>query len=628
MKIIVYPASNKYYKHYLEEYFQNNRDQYFICICLDKNIQRHCNSFNSSNVEVIENPELSIVDQTNILNSYIDLIGCISIINSRSKIWWASDMASKNRLLSPVLPIIDNIVSVVHVINKYRHSSKNLYIIGASWPLITFLTQYAKTKGLKLYIKTSFFSRFFNQYKNILNKWILFIRSVGSSLLALLRTRMSFGWSNKIDRNKTIFLIKSYAFKGGFVNEKSYNDPFFGDLEKHLKSHLPDNSQIVTLLQGFSGRYQLYRKMRGLEKQTAVPVESFIYVRDIFLAGISLAWSWIYKPIKIPDKLPFLKYNLSDTMKKSAALTGGSVSFSDYLYYYIARRIARKYKLRVCYLTYEGNHWEKMFVMGLKDVDVNIEIIGCQHSTIPQSAAGVFISKQEVGIAPHPDKVVTTGKKATAILKKYSHFPESKIRTGCALRYQYLYHLDYQTLKQRKGKYVVLVALESAIEASKLLLYTIRQAELFGDIDFIVRAHPVFPIDKILNLIEIDHANLPKNIILSKLRHAVEDINRSDVILYWGSTISLEALAIGKPVISYNMGDVLSFDPLSLFNFQGLRWSLSGDTPIYSIISEILSLNDEEFLNRAHVGIQDIREYFNKETVESMKPFLPNNFSC
>ncbi len=624
MKIIVYPASNKYYKHYLEEYFQNNRDQYFICICLDKNIQRHCNSFNSSNVEVIENPELSIVDQTNILNSYIDLIGCISIINSRSKIWWASDMASKNRLLSPVLPIIDNIVSVVHVINKYRHSSKNLYIIGASWPLITFLTQYAKTKGLKLYIKTSFFSRFFNQYKNILNKWILFIRSVGSSLLALLRTRMSFGWSNKIDRNKTIFLIKSYAFKGGFVNEKSYNDPFFGDLEKHLKSHLPDNSQIVTLLQGFSGRYQLYRKMRGLEKQTAVPVESFIYVRDIFLAGISLAWSWIYKPIKIPDKLPFLKYNLSDTMKKSAALTGGSVSFSDYLYYYIARRIARKYKLRVCYLTYEGNHWEKMFVMGLKDVDVNIEIIGCQHSTIPQSAAGVFISKQEVGIAPHPDKVVTTGKKATAILKKYSHFPESKIRTGCALRYQYLYELNYKATKQIGEKYIILVALEAAIEASELLSYAIKQAKFSNNIVFIVRPHPAFSIETMLDKIGMSYCELPHNVEISKFIHVVDDIERSDAVLYWGSTVSLEALMMGKPVISFNMNNMLSFDPLSLLNFSGLRWTINSGMSLYGIINQILCMNDDEFLYKANVGRENIEQYFREKTVDSMQAFLPS----
>ncbi len=624
MKIIVYPASNKYYKHYLEEYFQNNRDQYFICICLDKNIQRHCNSFNSSNVEVIENPELSIVDQTNILNSYIDLIGCISIINSRSKIWWASDMASKNRLLSPVLPIIDNIVSVVHVINKYRHSSKNLYIIGASWPLITFLTQYAKTKGLKLYIKTSFFSRFFNQYKNILNKWILFIRSVGSSLLALLRTRISFGWSNKIDRNKTIFLIKSYAFKGGFVNEKSYNDPFFGDLEKHLKSHLPDNSQIVTLLQGFSGRYQLYRKMRGLEKQTAVPVESFIYVRDIFLAGISLAWSWIYKPIKIPDKLPFLKYNLSDTMKKSAALTGGSVSFSDYLYYYIARRIARKYKLRVCYLTYEGNHWEKMFVMGLKDVDVNIEIIGCQHSTIPQSAAGVFISKQEVGIAPHPDKVVTTGKKATAILKKYSHFPESKIRTGCALRYQYLYELNYKATKQIGEKYIILVALEAAIEASELLSYAIKQAKFSNNIVFIVRPHPAFSIETMLDKIGMSYCELPHNVEISKFIHVVDDIERSDAVLYWGSTVSLEALMMGKPVISFNMNNMLSFDPLSLLNFSGLRWTINSGMSLYGIINQILCMNDDEFLYKANVGRENIEQYFREKTVDSMQAFLPS----
>jgi hypothetical protein len=265
-----------------------------------------------------------------------------------------------------------------------------------------------------------------------------------------------------------------------------------------------------------------------------------------------------------------------------------------------------------------------MFVMGLKDVDVNIEIIGCQHSTIPQSAAGVFISKQEVGIAPHPDKVVTTGKKATAILKKYSHFPESKIRTGCALRYQYLYELNYKATKQIGEKYIILVALEAAIEASELLSYAIKQAKFSNNIVFIVRPHPAFSIETMLDKIGMSYCELPHNVEISKFIHVVDDIERSDAVLYWGSTVSLEALMMGKPVISFNMNNMLSFDPLSLLNFSGLRWTINSGMSLYGIINQILCMNDDEFLYKANVGRENIEQYFREKTVDSMQAFLPS----
>ncbi len=624
VKISILLAGSEHKNNNLKKLLQLDGNQVATYLCLDRQIKNYCDSFSNNRLKEIKLSPLSDSENKNILKNYIELVGKISILNSKSKIWWASDISSKNRLLSPLLKTLDNISLVIRAVKVSRNNSKNLYIIGVTHPVLIFLTEYAKKEEITLQIIPGFFLRFTHKYKSVLNKWLYLIKSIISSFLVLLRARVHYGYANKIDKSKPTFLIKSYVFPSAFVNNDSYHDPFFFGLDDYLINKLPKNSQVVTLSQGFSDRYRLYEKMKGLSHKVVVPVERFIYISDIFLAGMSIAWSWVFKPIKIPKNLSFLQCNLSNTVRELVSLTGGSVPFSDYLYYHAALRIAKKYQIKVCYLTYEGNHWERMFIMGLKEICSNIEVIGYQHSTIPQSAAGVFISKKEVNIIPHPDRVVTTGAKATQILSENSFFPQEKIKTGCALRYQYLYELNYKVTKQIGEKYIILVALEAAIEASELFLYTIKQAEISNSIIFIVRPHPAFPIETMLDIIGMSYCELPHNVEISKFIHVVDDIERSDAILYWGSTVSLEALMMGKPVISFNMNNMLSFDPLSLLNFSGLRWTVDSNIPVHDIISQILYMNNDEFLLKANAGRENIEQYFREQTVDSMQAFLPS----
>jgi hypothetical protein len=623
MKIIILHSQTEIEKNIIKKYFQGSDGRSFAYLCLDKKMQNFCDSIKNTKATKVKLPTLSNYEHKNILKDYVNLVGEISFVNSKSKIWWASDISSKNRLLSPLLSTLENINFIINSIKFCRDNSKNLFIIDIDSPISIFLTEYAKKEKIILQKNSEYFLKFSYRYRAMLSKWLHLVRSIASSFLAIFYTRLSFGSISRIDKSIPIYLIKSHVFPSALISNNAYYDPFFGRLSDYLMNEIPENSQVVTLSQGFSNRYKLYKKMRGLSNSIVVPVESFICINDIFLAGVSIARSWIFSPIRVPNNILFLNYNLSNTVRELVSITGGSIPFSDYLYYYAALRMARRYQIKVCYLTYEGNHWERMFIMGLKEICPTIEVIGYQHSTIPQSAAGVFISEREVSIIPHPDRVITTGIKATQILSENSFFPQEKIQTGCALRYQYLYKLDYKVTKQIGEKYTLLVALESAIEASKLFLYAIRQAESFNHISFIVRAHPAFPIDDMFDIIGVKFDNLPHNMEVSESIHVVDDIERSDAVLYWGSTVSLEALMMGKPVISFDMGNMLSFDPLSLLNFSGLKWIINEYTSMHDIINKILCMDDDKFLSKANIGRKEIEKYFSQRTIDNMQVFLP-----
>ncbi len=610
MKVFVFPSDNK-----------NNDEIKVISDNEVKNasfISLSCNSIElrtlleSRVFNEIKPQELSNSKKKELLKDYVNLIGDIASYNREIREWWSSDISSKNRNLSPMQLILNDIVYSIQAINMCNQYSKDLYIFGTSYPVVEFIREYSSVKGVEIYIRNSFFLRLFSKYKYFFKRQIYLFKSVLSSLRNVFWSRHSFGKRLKINKNIPVILIKSFVFSNSFSKENIYKDPFFPGLEDYLRS------------QGFSGRYGLYKNMRGIKGKTIMPAEVFISIKDIFSAGMALFKFWFFVSIKIPDNVNLLGYNISSTMIELVKSNGDSVPFGDYLYYYIGRNIAKDYNLQTCYMTYEGNHWERMFVMGLKEVNPSIEIVGYQHAAIPQSAAGTFISCKEVGIIPHPDRIITTGKKITEILHKNSCFPKDRIQSGCALRYQYLYDLiKFPIKKISRETYTILVILGDA-DSSQLLLYAIKQAKLLNNVNFIIRTHPIMPLEQLLSVSGVASKDLPENMLTSNSVHVKSDIERCNTVLYWSSTVALEALMMGKSLICFDRGDVLSFDPMSLIDFDDLKWDVEENISIVGIIDDIINMDYNDLVIKVDKGRRHIMEYFSEQSKETMQAFLPD----
>ena len=624
MKIIVFSIDSKYKKNLIEEVFKKN-SKHGIYLCLDQGKQKFCDTLKINKLIRAELLQLSDAERENILNGYIDLIGNISTKNQNSREWWASDISSKNRVTSPMQELLNNIVVSVKTIEMCVNESKDLYIFGVHSPIIIFLKEYARSEKIDIQI-ISRRLRWLN-YKKIIKKYFFLFRVIISSLKNILLTHFVFGRVNKIDKSRPVILIKSFVFPSAFINKGKYEDPFFGGLEIFLKKHLSENTQIITVSQGFSERYRLYKKMKSVHSQIIFPIEKFLRMKDVFLGGASIFRFWLFGSIKIPKKIFFLKNNLSSTLQEIVDSTGDSIPFGDYLYYYLARRIAKSYKLQTCYMTYEGNHWERMFIIGLREIRPNIEIIGYQHAAIPQSAAGIFISCKEVSLIPHPDRIITTGEKVTEILHKNSCFPKNRIQSGCALRYQYLYSLVQSPIRKiSRNTYTILLVLGD-LESLSLLLYAIKEAKLLSDVNFIIRTHPILPLEQFFSICGMDYSDLPNNMSISNIDYVQGDIERCDTVLYWSSSVALEALMMGKSLIYFDRGDVLSFDPMSFIDFNDLKWTVQFDESILSIVDEVTNMKHSEFVVKVNKGREHIMDYFSQENKENMKVFIPETYN-
>jgi hypothetical protein len=75
-----------------------------------------------------------------------------------------------------------------------------------------------------------------------------------------------------------------------------------------------------------------------------------------------------------------------------------------------------------------------------------------------------------------------------------------------------------------------------------------------------------------------------------------EALQESDVILYASSTIAIEAISLGIPVVYLDIGDFMSPDPL--FDFSELKWSLTEPAQLMPALKMIAALTPADLDER------------------------------
>ena len=128
-------------------------------------------------------------------------------------------------------------------------------------------------------------------------------------------------------------------------------------------------------------------------------------------------------------------------------------------------------------------------------------------------------------------------------------------------------------------------------EEIPLLNYALSQAVLIKDAVFRMRTHPAFPWNQLLSLSSWDKV-VPENVENSTYSEVLEDLKDCDAILYWGTTVAMEALMVGKPIIQFDRGDLLNYDPL--FEFVDFKWQVQRKDSLKKII---LSLSFELYFS-------------------------------
>jgi hypothetical protein len=593
-------------------------------LSLDDSCQELCAQLKEKGGIAVQLPPLSEGDRASILADYVNAMGSLAEENAGNGTWWATFIASKNRFASPMPEVLNSLVSCLRALKQCELDGVDFCALGVSWPVIAAIEGYARSKSISVQIYAGYGSRFFSKVRGKARIWVSLVKEIAFLFVDIFKANVAFwGVNSNLIKKKPVYLIKSFVHPSYISGNSSFSDPFFGDLASYLEAKLGERLQVVTLVQGIADKYQSYKNLKNVKGQIVVPVECVLRWRDVLLAAKELLWNYLMVSIKIPDEISFQQVNLSPLLRGILDSDGRKIHLRNYLYRYVARNLARKCELRACLMTYEGNPWERMFVLGLRAESPGLLIMGSQHSVVPQSAAGMFLSPWENDFIPHPDRIITTGTKTANILKRYSCLSSEKVYPGCALRYQYLYGFELLPRRLLENQpFTLLVALEGVVEVAELLIYAVDQARKLPDISFIVRAHPLLPLDLILKSFGGCERDLPENMIVSTVDKVSDEIVRCDAVLYWGTTVALESLMMGRPTIHFDRGDVMSYDPL--FEFDEFKWIVRHGAFLQDILNQIRYLKDAEYVRRCDRGRKYVEEYLAIASELDMRNFLPD----
>jgi hypothetical protein len=476
---------------------------------------------------------------------YINYIGKLSIENNSLR-WWLSSVSEKNPFISTVFLHICYNRLVLEYLKKSEEPQNFVFFIEDRALRRSLL----KNISYKVELIESDISRIKEDFKEII--WMLLMKGwfIANTIYRVLISKYIFKEEKIFNTdvgslNKPFILIHTWIDSRSFGSDRKFRDSYFGDLVNHLSTRDKNVGVVPSVLGTIS--YVRALKAMGQSKVRFLLPFSFISIYTILSVAIETT-------IDFPNKKQFLKFNgldISDLIYEDLKRDWiGKRVASNLLLYYIVKGWKKKgIEIDSFIYTYENHTWEKVFCIALREFYPRTKIIGYQHSTLSKMLMNYFYSKNESGIIPLPDRIITNGRYPEKILKKSGYDPK-KVVNGGAIRYKKVLKeskIDVEKQVSNKNQnYTILVTTSiDRTEAAELIWKVLIAFEGSKKYEIIIKYHPVLPYYKFAKV--LGNISIPKNFKFSQ-KPITELLMESRVLLYTSSTTCIESLALGVPV--------------------------------------------------------------------------------
>lgn len=541
------------------------------------------------------------------LTAYISLVGKVnSAMNSR--LWWATDFSSKNRFRTRLPHFLYDMIRIGEGANSETGAA--LLAESAPWQIRRSLIKHFARSGVQ--VKQRFVS---GALRDII---LEFLKRLGGGFYHLFRLMFRHFYARLALRRKiqavlgdqsAVYIIKTFVYDHSFAGDGSYQDVFFGPLPEYLTK----NGKRIVFFADILGNFRdCMTKIAACPNAVILPIDYFGSLKDILK---SVCESIFYRP-KVAGDFYFGDYEVSDLINSDLSSGSGRIQPYQLLQYAQAGHLLAKIPVQCFLQTYENNPWEKMCIKAVRKNSPGTKILSYQHTVNPQASVNIYQGREDEKIAPLVDKVFTLGEISAEIIRTYSLSTGPSVEPACALQFAHLWKMSPYPRTRTKR---ILVATEGIMKASCLINYVLGQLKDSTEYEVIFRAHPVLPIRAMSSRFLFPLKDRPH--FAESCGYSLQrDIERTDLMIYWGSMASLEALWMGKPLIHFDMDTLFSYDPL--FNVSHLKWVVSEKDDLQKTLEEIYALSDAEYARRFDAAQIYLRRYFREVSEENMSKFL------
>jgi len=266
---------------------------------------------------------------------------------------------------------------------------------------------------------------------------------------------------------------------------------------------------------------------------------------------------------------------------------------------------------------YENQPSERALCWQARQSYPEASIVGYQHARVPRQLLNFNLAPGGEAKAPLPDRIVTVGNLTARVLCK-NGYPSDRVRVGGALQLQSLTEQKpSNTDPMADDQLIVLVAPGDSIEEAVELVY--MAANLFGDdrgIQVVLKCHPEMPFQRVKGLIGRD---LPDNVLVSD-EPILELLSRTSAMVYSSTTVAVQALALGVPVVHVASRFGIDMDPLE--TVPDLRLEATGLEQLREQVLWLLEHREYYISERKQEWSRLVKDMYGPVTQETIHAFV------
>ena len=161
----------------------------------------------------------------------------------------------------------------------------------------------------------------------------------------------------------------------------------------------------------------------------------------------------------------------------------------------------------------------------------------------------------------------------------------------------------------------MLIALDGVFGCATLLDWIFGHRDIFQGHKVVLRAHPNVPIDVLLGQC-LQEA--PENFFISQ-SDLETDMRNAFCVLYRQSSVGLQALLNGLPIVHLNIDAPLPCDPMPRDN--DYKWEVRSGQELSAALGEIAALPQDEWRKMVMAAERYVHDYFMPPDERNMRGF-------
>jgi len=400
-----------------------------------------------------------------------------------------------------------------------------------------------------------------------------------------------------------IILIDTYALPGYYSKDRYYNGLWqsLKDEEKKTIYFVP-----TIVMTKWGKMLSVFIELLNSEKQFLFK-ESYLKLSDVLFS--------VLYPIR--SLFPKIKHLMIDGIDYSSLVNielrsrvGQNLAIEGLINYRFVKRLKeKKIKIKKVIDWWENQALDKGLHRALKDYYPNVSVVGYLGYAPRNLELQLFPTKFELVNGVVPENIAVIGKGFVDGLKIFN--PDQKVDYAPAFRFQHLWNGGPH--EPDKDTYTILIALPITFDDSVHIIdqmIACTNKISMNTTRFWIKPHPTMSAERLKRkfgnrwLQSLHFTELDTKVALRK----------SDILLSGMSSICLESMALGVPVLVVDRPQGLQYNPIPDEVEQDLWKQCNSVKNILDGINQYKKRDEEEIARHHQLGLQIRAKYFEPVT--------------